>query len=265
METKTETPKRELNYVMVRHLAYDRAHKMHRAERAGGRRRRFMLDDGTNIRPKGSRMTEVSLDTLAKNLNKFLEGVRNGVVEVCRPDNLQALTLEQLGDLGERLLEDYRVDLKVDRTLLEPLFGSDLKDKRVYVETPPADEEHEPLTEPLVPEGTVEFKVEPAVLPEPDFEEPADEITSPDLGQGAVLAAVDQHEAEAKGEANPPPAEVETPAAGPQAEEKVLTEADVRKMNVQELKKLAGDLEIDVSKLKKKDELVEAILATSKE
>ncbi len=36
-----------------------------------------------------------------------------------------------------------------------------------------------------------------------------DDATLPDVGQGSVIAAIDQHEAEMRGEANPPPSETE--------------------------------------------------------
>ena len=48
---------------------------------------------------------------------------------------------------------------------------------------------------------------------EPDKNlEPSEDVTRPDEGESAVLAAVDQYEAEMRGEANPPPTAVEEPA-----------------------------------------------------
>ncbi|MGW8179797.1 MAG: hypothetical protein ACWGQW_13715, partial [bacterium] len=67
------------------------------------------------------------------------------------------------------------------------------------------------------------FGIERAVTEEdkksPPVPKPREDVTSPDMGQGAVLAAVDQHEAEAAGEANSPPPAEEPPAEEPPAEE----------------------------------------------
>jgi len=93
-----------------------------------------MLEDGRQIRDKGERFDEVTFEDVLKNHEILLAGVRDGAIRVCRPDNLEPLTLDQLGELIKRLAKDFKKDLKVDETLLEPLIGSDLKDEKVWVE-----------------------------------------------------------------------------------------------------------------------------------
>jgi hypothetical protein len=253
------TKPRELNYVMVQHMGYAAETRAHRHIRPGGRKQRIMLDNGRRLRAKGDRYTEVTFSDVLANFNTLLGGVRNGTIQVCRPDNLQAVTLEQFLDLGERLSEDFKKDLKVDETLLEPLVGSDLKDRKAWV-TKPKDAD----------------------------------VTNPDMGQSELMAKVDQHEAEAKGEANPPPdtgllddqgqpaaaegaegdTQLDAGAEGESAEgdgegggEESLTEEQMMAMSVKDLQKLAKEYKVKKpEKIHAKKDLVDAIMeAASKE
>lgn len=145
----SEAKTRELNYVMVQHMGYSAETRLERHLKAGQRRQRLMLGDGRRIRDKGERFDEVSFDDVLENHEMLLNGVRTGALRVCRPDNLEALTLVQLGDLLEQLAKDFKKDLKIDETLLEPLVGSNLKDDKVWVEklkTTPA-----PVDAPVAP------------------------------------------------------------------------------------------------------------------
>lgn len=132
-----DAPKtRELNYLMVQHMGYAPETRALRHLRAGQRRTRFTLEDGRQIRDKGERFDEVTFEDVLKNHEILLNGVRTGAIRVCRPDNLESLTLAQFGDLLKRLAVDYKNDLKINETLLEPLVDSDLKDEKVWVEKP---------------------------------------------------------------------------------------------------------------------------------
>jgi hypothetical protein len=61
------------------------------------------------------------------------------------------------------------------------------------------------------------------VLADPELEPENDlgdqDVTSPDMGEGAVLASVDQYEAEVRGEANEPPKEEPVPEKEPEEKE----------------------------------------------
>lgn len=224
--TKEEAPKtRPLDYVMVKHLGYSPKTKVHRAARAGQRRQRLMLDTGRRIRFKGERFTEVSLTDLFKNFNTLLASVRSGAAEICRPDNLQPFTHEQLLDLGHRLAEDYKKDLKVDETLLEPLFA-DLTDKRVWEAKP-----SEPTEGVITPEAPKAQITEPA--PEPIPEEPSQDESRQ-----------------------------EEPTA--QGEEVVITEEDLHKKSRGELNELASNMGVEEpEKLPNKQAVIDAILDAS--
>jgi len=244
-EKKPES--RPLDYVMINHLGYAREYKKHRAERAGGRRQRFTLGNGRQIRAKGPRYTEVSFEDLLKNFNQLLKGVKEGFISVCRPDNLEAMTVEQLVDLGARLAQDYEFDHVVDETLLEPLFGSDLTDKKVWVEKPKGKDTE--ITKP---------SLEPAVIA-------AEERKKLDEAKPAETGLLDDHGEEVKADA---PAEVPAEAEGEESEDEgeTLTEEQMMEMSVKDLQKLAKDYGVKKpEKLHAKKDLVDAIIEASKE
>lgn len=171
-----ETTGKPLNYVMVHHLGYARDFHLHRAARTGGRHQRFTLDNGRQIRWKGSRYTEVSFDDVFKNFNMLLQGIREGRIAACRPDSLEPFTMEQFVDLGKRLAADFKNDLEINETLLEPLVGSDLTDKQVWVEKPKSEEAPkpqiqavEPYVEPAAPVAEEPPHVEEAPVEEPEI------------------------------------------------------------------------------------------------
>lgn len=158
-----DAPKtKELNYVMVQNMGYDAETRTLRHLRPGQRRTRFLLDNGRRIRDKGDRYTEVTFEDVLSNFNLLLGGIQTGAIQVCRPDNLEAFSLGQFVDLGKRLAEDFRKDLKVDETLLEPLVGSDLKDRQVWVAKPKADvvPAAKPGPDPIAAVAPLEVKAE---------------------------------------------------------------------------------------------------------
>lgn len=169
-----EAPKsRELDYVMVQNMGYSPETRVLRHVRPGQRKQRVTLENGRRIRDKGARYDEVSFTDLFKNFETLVSAVRTGAVQICRPDNLEPLTLEQLAEMGKRLAADYKTDLKVDETLFEPLLGSDLKDEKVWVEKPkavaaePAKEAApEPPKNEVIPEGERVMRTE-APAPKP--------------------------------------------------------------------------------------------------
>ena len=63
--------------------------------------------------------------------------------------------------------------------------------------------------------------------PEPSPETEAEETLS-DPEEAALIAALDQHEAEARGEANPPPSEAEKPEEPEEPEKPIVPEGDGR-------------------------------------
>lgn len=233
---KVETEPRELDYLMVQHMGYAAETRSHRHLKAGNRRKRFMLDDGRRIQSKGERFDEVTFSDVLTNFNLLLGGVRDGVIRVCRPDNLQELTLEQFAELGEHLSDDFKKDLKIDETLLEPLVGSDLGDKKVWVEKPKGKDTE--ITKPSIEPAVIAAEERKKLDEEP---KPAETGLLDDAGKDAEVAE---------------PA-VETPAE----EEEGLTEEQMMEMSVKDLQKLAKDYGVKKpDKLHTKKELVDAIM-----
>lgn len=231
---KVETKSRELDYLMVQHMGYAAETRAHRHIKAGNRRKRFMLDDGRRIQSKGERFDEVTFSDVLTNFNVLLGGVRDGVIRVCRPDNLQELTLEQFVELGARLADDFKKDLKIDETLLEPLVGSDLGDKKVWVEKSKGKDTE--ITKPSL-EPAVIAAEERKKLDEPKEEpKPAETGLLDDAGKDAEVTE-------------------------PPAEEEGLTEEQMMEMSVKDLQKLAKDYGVKKpDKLHTKKELVDAIM-----
>jgi len=234
-EKATEPKTRPLDYVMVRHMGYSAETKTHRAVRAGQRKQRFMLDTGRRIKAKGDRYTEVAFEDVLKNFNTLLSGIRSGAVEVCRPDNLEAMTMDQFGELGARLADDYKHDLKVDETLLEPLVGSDLTDKKVWVEKPKGKDTEitKPSIEPAVIAAEERKKIEePVEEPKAEEAKPVETGLLDDAGEDAA-----------------------------ESEEETLTEEQMMEMSVKDLQKLAKEYGVKgPDKLHKKKDLVDAIM-----
>jgi hypothetical protein len=67
-----------------------------RAERGGHRRQGVLLDDGTRIRQKAYRFTEMPVSGLLANHQSILEHVREGRVAVYQPDGETELTYDKL-------------------------------------------------------------------------------------------------------------------------------------------------------------------------
>jgi len=238
-EEVKEAKPRPLDYVMVRHLGYSARTKVHRAGRPGQRKQRLMLDDGRHIRCKGDRYTEVSFTDLFRNFNTLLASVRSGTAEICRPDSLQALTVDQLADLGARLSKDYKDDLKIDKTLLEPLFA-DTTDKKVWEEKedPNEDPNGEDLKDPEGKPTTQENQ-----------EAPANESQGEDEDPGKNWSQEEDEAAKAEEE------EVND------EDSTVLSEEDLRQQSRNELNEMATLYGVESpEKLSNKQAVIDAIL-----
>ena len=72
--------------VLLQHLQRDAASRHLRADRGGHRRQGVLLDDGTRIRQKAYRKTEVSIETLAANHQSILEHHRKGRLAIFTSD-----------------------------------------------------------------------------------------------------------------------------------------------------------------------------------
>lgn len=82
-----ETPEvKPRETVLVQHLQRDAGSRHLRAQRGGHRRQGVLLDDGTRIRQKAYRKTEISIQTLADNHQSILEHHRKGRLAIFTPD-----------------------------------------------------------------------------------------------------------------------------------------------------------------------------------
>lgn len=213
-------PKAEAPFFYVRHVGRNTANRANRRARAGHRRQGAVLDNGVRIRKKGRmRLTKVAFKEFVENHERLFYYLDNGIVEAIDPATMQVIPRDELLNLMHGLAADFDRKVTVGDEILPPSLLTGM------VQHPPTR-----------PQDT----------------------TRPDMGEGAVLAAVDQHEAEMKGEANPP--EVEEAEEQEQSELETLTEADLKKMNRKELDKIAKDHDIDPKEYSTKDELIAALL-----
>jgi len=207
-------PKQEAPYFYVRHVGRSAANRASRRARAGHRRQGAVLDNGVRIRKKGRmRLTKVAFKEFVENHERLFYYLDNGIIEAIDPATMQAIPRDELLNLIHGMAGDFGREVTVTDEILPPALLTGM------VQHPPT--------------------------------RPQD-VTRPDMGEGAALAAVDQHEAEMKGEANPPPVEEEV--------EEELTESDLKKMSRKELDKLAKEHDLDPSEYSNKDELIEALL-----
>lgn len=102
-EANKPKPPREIDYVLVRHLARSPRARTMRAARAGHRRQGVLLDDGTRIRKKGrQRLTEVSLDVFVRNHARILEFVQVGTLELVDPADFQPIPYAELLEIAKK-------------------------------------------------------------------------------------------------------------------------------------------------------------------
>ncbi len=225
-------PKAEAPYFYLRHVGRRAENRAVRRARAGHRRQGAVLDNGVRIRRKGRyRLTKVRYKEFVKNHERLFFYIDNGIVEAIDPSTMKAIPRDELLNLIHGIAGDFGQKITVGDVALPPRLMA------------------------------------PGEQPPPSRPE---DVTRPDMGESAIMAAVDQHDAEMMGEANPPPAEeppveeeVETEEETEEldgGEEYELTEADLKKMSRKELDKLAKENDLDPKQYSNKDELIEALL-----
>ena len=271
---------RPLYHVLVRHMARSPRTRTMRAARSGHRRQGVILDDGKRIRKKGRRRyTEVDLREMVRNNQRLLEYVRIGAIEVCDPKNEQAIPYEGLVELLGSVAM-WVATREMDVADEAHAKAMEAWEEACEAETALAKEEKRDPVLPLKPEEPKEIAPvgidesgtlaqDPVLGSTPENAAPqADpDATKPDMGQGAVLAAVDQHEAEASGEAGTGLLEDDGADAGEGDEEgdDGHTEEELLAMKLDELKTLAvetyGVDEETVSPMRAKKDVVAAIFS----
>ena len=122
-EAAKPKPPREIDYVLVRHMARSPRARTMRAARAGHRRQGVLLDDGTRIRKKGrQRLTELAMETFVKNHARILEFVRVGALELVDPFDLEPIPYAELVDIAKKLVGgELDTDTRVPQ---DPPMGS---------------------------------------------------------------------------------------------------------------------------------------------
>ena len=290
---------RPLFHVLVRHMARSPRTRTMRAARAGHRRQGVLLDDGTRIRKRGRRrFTEVDLRELANNNQKLLEYVRIGALEVCDPKTEQSIPYEGLLKMIDSVaswvaeksyseaMDEYSKAMEAWEAACEAERAAAEEEEREPVLPPEPEEPEKPEAVAVVESGLQDDPVLGSTA-ENAAPEGDPDATHPDMGEGAALAAVDQHEAEMMGEANEPPGDTglledngsdagdsEEDAEGEEegegeGEENGLTEDQLLAMKLDELKTLAvesyGCDEEAVSKMRAKKEVVASIFEASAE
>jgi hypothetical protein len=101
--------------ILIRHRSYDAESKVIRNSRAGRRWQGFLLSDGTRLRRKGARGTEVGLDVVKENADAILEGIITGYLEILNPNPMPL----------QEVLEFLQGTLKatLDKSLLSEMEG----------------------------------------------------------------------------------------------------------------------------------------------
>jgi hypothetical protein len=275
---------RPLYHVLVRHMGRSARTRTMRAARAGHRRQGVLLDDGTRVRKRGRRFTEVDLRELANNHQRLLEYVRTGAVEVCDPKTEHAIPydglVKMISDVGAWLtesshaqdMEKFEADMQEWKDACKAEKAAAKEEKR-EPDLPPQPEKPEKGDFGEVNEsGLQDDPVDGSELPENAAPPPPDvDATRPDMGASELLAAVDQHEAEMTGEANPSASDEGTGLLdedGEEAEEENgLTEEELLAMKLDDLKALAvesyGCDEEEVGKMRAKKDVVAVIFEAS--
>jgi hypothetical protein len=159
------------NSLQVRHLSYSPTAKTIRDSRAGSRWQGFLLSNGTRIRRKGARYSEIGLASVAEHADSLVEGFVMGYLEILDPTSGKPMTLKDLvdfikfeakGKLGKDIMEELDQYLHFHKI--------DHKPELTKVETP----ETEPVTPVEVPEDVL--SEEPTGLPS---EEPVTPVEEP--------------------------------------------------------------------------------------
>jgi hypothetical protein len=236
-ERTAKNADRRLFHVLVRHMARSPRTRTLRASRAGHRRQGVILDEGTRIRKRGrGRFTPVDLTKFVQNHTRLLEYIRTGAIEVCDPRSERPIpyegVIEMLSSVSaqvnevlknrernkyRRAMELHEDAMKVFEEKTLPAYEESLKGWEARTKEAkkaggsynhPKPIEPAPPKEPAEPGDFAAVDFDDSGLQETPLEgsteyntaPPPEDVTQPDMGQGALLAAVDQHEAEAAGE-----------------------------------------------------------------
>lgn len=218
-------PTPQLDSVLVQHLAGSPRTRTLRASRSGHRRQGVLLDDGSRIRRKGDRPSELSIHDLVKNHTSILEHVRVGTVEICDPHTEEFIPYVELVALikasAARLgIKDFVFsDAGLEEGIID---GSDRVDNAApfSYSTPAAPTIQVPVTE------------IPPAQPKPPEPAPAPEEALPP---------------------GPPPQAKKAPK---------YKEADLSELSKDKLVKIAErEFKLETSKLRSKQALIDAIVA----
>lgn len=117
------------DFLMIRNLARDPQSKVQRATRSCRRQTGFILEDGTRLRRRGKRATQIGFDTFKASSERFICGVEDGFIEI-QDEQSNVLSLEDLHKLAG--------GAKAPKPKLEK--DNSLKQKEVKPEEPEAEE-----------------------------------------------------------------------------------------------------------------------------
>jgi hypothetical protein len=122
-EVKTEMVKPPA-YLLLMHRQRDAENRATRASRGGHRRQGVLLDDGTRVRQRGYRYTQIGLEELKANHQSLLEHVRQGRIGVFMPDE-KPLSYDELvallhGELGDAVKEESLQEVIQNTTTAPP-------------------------------------------------------------------------------------------------------------------------------------------------
>lgn len=298
---------RPLFHVLVRHAARSPRTRTMRAARAGHRRQGAILDNGIRIRKRGRRRyTELDLRELVTEHERLLEYVRVGTLEVCDPKSEEVIPyndlVKMIGQVAAWLedhkahqaekmyakeMEDYESAMEVYKEKLsawedahKEYEKAEKEHKKAVSKLKEGEEAPEftakpPSAKPVEPEKPEKPEIEKEVMEVNDPSEGQDslpdsvhsDVTRPDMGEGAAIAAVDQHEAEMTGEANTSDDEDEGADSDLEEEESEeeengngLTEEELMKMTRPELNEAALEYGVeDPESYSSKQAVVDAI------
>lgn len=159
---------RPFDYFLVHHMARSRRTRTLRAARAGHRRQGVILDDGTRIKKRGERFTEIGVDKFLTAHSRLLEYVRVGAIEVHDPRTMQPIPYDELISVLKTLGKDLvGKGFKVDESAMVPqgpVPGSSSTENMAPI--PPEDSDLIPSEEEA--EAVIEAAAEPQAEPEPE-------------------------------------------------------------------------------------------------
>lgn len=185
-EDKVTTPTKPKDYVLLQHLQRDRGTRSLRAARGGHRRQGVLLEDGTRIRQRAYRYTELSVANLVSNHQSLLEHVREGRLAVFAPDETP-LSYDEVVSLVGGELQKSDVKSEVNESSLKEQVqesSTGVKDEEVNPPISPPSKDRDatrPDGELSATLAAVDMAEESKKLASPEQEEAAEELTEGDL------------------------------------------------------------------------------------